>query len=111
MTPIAKQIVHSGMQRQKPLCPFCGLDSLHLPLSSPCCLVRVLCPAVRVTLRIVYCAHKHICHGRKITFEPISDNNSGRYALAFQYFSKEPFGRFSISMSLHQNIRDVAILA
>ncbi len=89
---------------------FRRLESLHLPLPSSGCLVRILCTVICITTYVVFCIGQHIPDGSRITFETIGDNDSRRPALAFKYFPKEPLSCNPVTTPLHQDVQNIAVL-
>ena len=83
MATVAKQIVHSSVERQETLRLVAGFETPHLSLLLTGGLMRHLRSVVGVLARVMVRSGQYLSGRRRIAFQPIGRQANGPGALPF----------------------------
>ena len=78
------------------------LEALHLPLSSPRRLVRVLRPVVEALVPAVLDTRHQVLLRRAVAAELVGDHDARRPALPLQQLAQQAFGGALVTPALHE---------
>src|ERR671913_302220 len=87
-----EEVVDLVVGGEEALCLPRRLEALHLPLSSPCRLVRVLRPVVQALVPAVLDTRQQVLLGRSVTRELVSDHDAWCPALPLQQLAQQALG-------------------
>ena len=87
-----------------------GFEQLHDPLSSPCWLMRILCPIVEFFVLTVLKFNAHVLAGRAIGSELVRDQNSRETGLFADKLAQESLVSAPVKTALHQRVEHEAVL-
>jgi hypothetical protein len=74
------------------------LESLHLPLSTPCWSVGILCSIVEIAALAMLDFRQHRPLGHRVAFEPVGHNHAWRILQAF----KQPLEKRLAALALRR---------
>jgi hypothetical protein len=105
-----EQVVDVAVAGEELLSVLCRLETLHLPFSPSCRLVRDLGPVVEVAALAMRDPGQDLLLGGAIAPEFIGHDHTGNVLQPLQQFLEEPLGRLRVAPTLHQDVEHGAVL-
>src|SRR5918993_2746426 len=95
---------------EEALCLPRRFEALHLPLSSPCRLVRVFRPVVETLVSAMLDAGHQLSLRRAMAAELVGDHDAGRPAPALEQLAQKALGGALVAPALDQHIQHHPVL-